>query len=547
MPRPIRHISRSIISLLLLLSLSAVAFGQAIPRDVRLRILEAVVQVVPWDDVNGQLAPWSGSGTIISPDGYLVTNFHVIGDTDTREYFDFHSIWMTDPNFTDQPPEMSFWARVIDIDPTHDLALLKIVQYPDESPIPDSLTFTSVTVGDSNDLFPGDSITIVGYPGISGGTITFTAGLMSGWLGEDFETGGKQWIKTDAKISHGNSGGAAFNSQGHLIGVPTAGRTVKYEELDIEDQAYVRPISLAWALIGPNVSNVTRAEGTQATTSPVTPTQPTQPTGNAGPGTPSGEFGALTFGQLTSGTIAPVDPEQGFTYHGYVVDVPAGATRVLVAVYAGGMDLDLAVKVGAPIDNYDDVDHLDTTETPDPSYTVESPPAGPIYIDVLNLLDGAVDYEILVTAEGAEGGNPLGGGNTGNPLTGQAAGPLQAPFTDSGVVGDLAFDQQGQGRLVGINDSASYHTYIVNVPAGVTTMVIRMDADDDLDLAAKFGSEILSYEEKPNGDWDFLDQELDFFAEFVISNPQPGPWYIDVHNALGPSVTGNYTMTVTVQ
>ena len=546
MPRPVRHIIRSIISLLLLLSLSAVAFGQAIPRDVRLRILEAVVEVRPWDNVNGQLAPWSGSGTIISPDGYLVTNFHVIGDLDTREYFDFHAISMTDPNFTDQPPQMSYWAQVIDTDPTHDLALLKIVEYPDETPISDSLTFTSVTVGDSNDLFPGDSITIVGYPGISGGTITFTAGLMSGWIGEDFETGGKQWINTDAKISHGNSGGAAFNHFGHLIGVPTAGRTVRYEELDIEEQAYVRPIGLAWAMIGPNVVNVTRADGVQTTTSPVTPVTPIQPTGNAGPGTPSGEFGALTFGQITSGTIAPVDAEQGFTYHGYVVDVPAGASRVLIAVYAGGIDLDLAVRVGAPIEDYDNVDHLDTTEAPDPSYTVESPPAGPIYIDVLNLLDGAVDYEILVTAEGAEGGNPLGG-NTGNPLTGQTDGPLQAPFTDSGIVGDLAFGQQGLGLLFGIEGSASYHTYIVNVPAGVTNMVIEMEADADLDLAVKFGSEILSYEEKPAGDWDYLDQELVNFAMFVISNPQPGPWYIDVHNALGPEVTGNYTLLVTAQ
>ncbi|UCH24298.1 MAG: trypsin-like peptidase domain-containing protein, partial [Trueperaceae bacterium] len=182
--------------------------AQSISKEVRQDILKAVVQIIPFDNTSGEMAPWSGSGTIISPDGYILTNFHVIGDLDTRQHFEFHAILTTDPNFTDQPPVFSYWARYVASDPTHDLAILKIVEFADETPVPESLQFVSVTVGDSNELFPGDLITIVGYPGISGSTVTFTAGLMSGWLGEDFEAGGKQWIKTDAKIAHGNSGGA---------------------------------------------------------------------------------------------------------------------------------------------------------------------------------------------------------------------------------------------------------------------------------------------------------------------------------------------------
>ena len=100
--------------------------AQGLPRDVRLNILEAVVQIIPYDDAAGSVVDWSGSGTIISPTGYVLTNYHVAGDLDMRRHYDWHVILMTDPSFTDQPPEFYFWARYIAGDPTHDLALLKI-------------------------------------------------------------------------------------------------------------------------------------------------------------------------------------------------------------------------------------------------------------------------------------------------------------------------------------------------------------------------------------------------------------------------------------
>jgi S1-C subfamily serine protease len=62
-----------------------------------------------------------------------------------------------------------------------------------------------------------DDLFIVGFPSIGGDSVTFSRGIVSGFIQED----GVRWIKTDAQISGGNSGGPAFNSKGELVGVPT--------------------------------------------------------------------------------------------------------------------------------------------------------------------------------------------------------------------------------------------------------------------------------------------------------------------------------------
>lgn len=381
----------------LVLAGAAVASAQGLPREVRLNLVQAVVQVIPYDDEAGTTVGWSGSGTIISPSGYILTNYHVVGDLRVRRSYDWHAVLITDPAFTDQPPEFMFWARYVAGDPTHDLAILKIVEWFDEEPVGADVRFPYVQVGDSNQLIPGDAITIVGYPGISGSTITFTAGLMSGWVGEDFESGGKQWIKTDGKIAHGNSGGGAFDENGYLIGVPTAGRTVQYEELDVEEQAYVRPISLAWALIGPHVPDVARAPvggaAAQAPTAPATPTPPattTQtPTTPVTPPAPAGTcdfciLGAVPLGGSVSGTIRGVGDE-AINYHTYTVEVPAG-TPTLTIVLTADFDVDIAMKYGSEIQSWGDQgdwEYRDITEASGATFEVALPTPGVWYIDVI--------------------------------------------------------------------------------------------------------------------------------------------------------------------
>src|SRR5690554_4245770 len=272
----IRRLIASVIFMAIVLSVGGTVLAQPLPRETRAQLIAATVQVVPWDDEAGELASWTGSGTIISPDGYILTNYHVIGDNDTRSHFDWHAIFMTDVNAADLPPVLSYWARFIAGDPLLDLALLHIEQFPDESPVPAGTMFPAVSVGDSHTLLPGDGLTVVGFPGISGATITFTQGIMSGWLGEDLNSGGRQWIKTDAKIAGGNSGGAAVNERGELVGIPTAG----FHTLDgatYEEQLYIRPIALAWALIGPHVANVVRPSLASSPATPAVPQTPQSP------------------------------------------------------------------------------------------------------------------------------------------------------------------------------------------------------------------------------------------------------------------------------
>lgn len=68
-------------------------------------------------------------------------------------------------------------------------------------------------------LDPGEEIVTLGFPGTGGGTMTLTRGVYSGII----ESGDQDYIKTDADISPGNSGGAAFDDRGNFVGVPTAG------------------------------------------------------------------------------------------------------------------------------------------------------------------------------------------------------------------------------------------------------------------------------------------------------------------------------------
>jgi len=97
----------------------------------------------------------------------------------------------------------------------YDLALLRVVSDASEKQPPLSAVLPALEMGDSRHLQLLDELIVIGYPEKGGWTVTVNTGVVEGVDGR------QNWIRTDARLMHGNSGGAAVNSDGKLIGIPT--------------------------------------------------------------------------------------------------------------------------------------------------------------------------------------------------------------------------------------------------------------------------------------------------------------------------------------
>jgi serine protease Do len=139
----------------------------------------------------------TGSGFIIDPAGYILTNFHVVDGADRL------TISLTDGR--------AYRADVVGIDPALDVALLKI-----QSPEP----LAAAVLGDSTTLRPGQWVCAIGNP--LGYVHSVTVGVVS-FLGRKlFDQALDEYIQTDAAISLGNSGGPLIDADGRVIGITTA-------------------------------------------------------------------------------------------------------------------------------------------------------------------------------------------------------------------------------------------------------------------------------------------------------------------------------------
>ncbi|MCZ7553997.1 MAG: hypothetical protein B6D39_10680 [Anaerolineae bacterium UTCFX2] len=161
---------------------------------------------------------WGGSGTILTPDGLILTNAHLVLPIPGARPDVFVIALTNDP--AEEPVE-TYYAEPILTDEDLDLAILRIVSDLRYKPVDwKNLNLPAIKVGDSNLVELGDPLTILGYPGIGGDTITLTSGSVGGFTSQR-AYGDRAYIKTSATISGGTSGGVVLNSKGEMIAVPT--------------------------------------------------------------------------------------------------------------------------------------------------------------------------------------------------------------------------------------------------------------------------------------------------------------------------------------
>lgn len=162
-----------------------------------------------------QVLSGAGSGVILTTDGYIVTNYHVVEGAQQI------TVTLHD--------DSTYTATVVGSDQQSDIALLKI----------EATGLTPAVLGDSDNVQVGEVVIAVGNPmGTLGGTVT--DGIVSA-LNRDISVEGNQMtlMQTSAAISPGNSGGGLFNTNGELIGIVNA----KYSDEDAEGLGFAIPVN----------------------------------------------------------------------------------------------------------------------------------------------------------------------------------------------------------------------------------------------------------------------------------------------------------------
>ena len=200
-------------------------------KDVVSRVKDSVVEITTeatsYSSFYGQyVTQGAGSGVIISEDGYLLTNNHVIDGAS--------QIKVTLSN------NESYDAKVIGADDTFDVALLKI----------EASGLTVATFGSSSDLEVGETSIVIGNPlGKLGGTVT--AGIISS-LNRTITIDNKsmELLQTDAAINLGNSGGGLFDGNGNLVGIIVAKSVQTSDGTAVESIGFAIPIDNVKSILG---------------------------------------------------------------------------------------------------------------------------------------------------------------------------------------------------------------------------------------------------------------------------------------------------------
>ncbi len=200
--------------------------------NVAQKVLPSIVGIKVEYTVNsmfgrGASASAEGSGIIMSEDGYILTNNHVVNSNDANSYYE-----VSEANnimvylYNDSNP---YPARIIGTDSQTDLAVIKI----------EKTGLTKAEIGDSSSVQVGEFSMAIGNP--LGMQSSVTSGIISAINRQVTDSDGKTYtlIQTDAAINSGNSGGALVNSKGEVIGV----NTLKLNGTGIEGMGFAIPIN----------------------------------------------------------------------------------------------------------------------------------------------------------------------------------------------------------------------------------------------------------------------------------------------------------------
>jgi len=178
------------------------------------KIISETVKIISYNlTANNHVIEKSlASGTLISEDGLILTNNHVVMDENNEPYEAFAICMVTDKQ---SKPNCLYTASLVAKEKSTDMAILQINS---EDILGNSLPKFQYLDYQNNSLPEvSDTIVVDGFPGIGGKTLTTTEGQVSGYE----EREGITHLKTDTTISAGNSGGTAKNSTGNFIGVPS--------------------------------------------------------------------------------------------------------------------------------------------------------------------------------------------------------------------------------------------------------------------------------------------------------------------------------------
>jgi S1-C subfamily serine protease len=172
-----------------------------------------------------------GSGVVVDPSGLVVTNLHVVKSG--SKIFESIFVNLVNPASPYKPPDRAhlYKAEIIAQDVEEDLVILRMVSSVDGEPLEAGVHFKAIPLGTSKDTGFLDEVFALGFPKAGGATLTMSSGKISGK--EELDG----WLKIDAQVTHGSSGGAVINKKGELIGISTKVRP-DIQEIDTNGDGF---------------------------------------------------------------------------------------------------------------------------------------------------------------------------------------------------------------------------------------------------------------------------------------------------------------------